>query len=246
MTEISGTPSFESKPCESQLSYVNSMALSPSQLYRSVRAMYRRMRKQSVFEKIYQDNLWGDAESRSGSGSGLAATEKIRSGLMDTIQRLGIQSVVDAPCGDFYWLSKLDLGQRLTSYRGYDIVPQVIANNQKMWGAKNISFQAADLVKTPLPKADLILCRHLLIHLTLEDGLKVLRNFKDSGSRYLMVTNQPQAKVNDEILFTGSYRPVNLSLPPFSFPKPMFEIDDAQSPEDTSVAAVFDLTSLPL
>ncbi len=211
-----------------------------------MRAMYRRMRKQSVFEKIYQDNLWGDAESRSGSGSGLAATEKIRTGLLDTIQRLGVHSMVDAPCGDFYWLSTIELGRHLTSYWGFDIVPQVIARNKERWATDNISFEAADLAKSIPPRADLILCRHLLIHLTLEDGLHVLRNFKNSGSQYLMITNQPQTERNEEIRFTGSYRPINLYLPPFNFPKPLFSIDDAQAPDDTSEAAVFELTNLKL
>ncbi len=215
-------------------------------LLTSMRAMYRRMRKQSVFEKIYRQNLWGDAESRSGSGSGLAATEKIRSGLLDAIQRLGIQTIVDAPCGDFYWLSKLNLPQHLTWYQGFDIVPQVIAQNKKLWTSQNISFQAADLIKSVPPRADLILCRHLLIHLTLEDGLRVLRNFKSSGSQYLMITNQPETERNNEILFTGSYRPVNLYLPPFNFPPPIFSIDDAQAPGDTAEAAVFPLATLPI
>lgn len=213
-------------------------------LYRSVRAMYRRMRRQSVFEKIYQQNLWGDGESRSGSGSGLAATEKIRSGLLDAIQRLGIHSKVDAPCGDFYWLSTLNLADHVTSYQGFDIVPEVIAKNKQSWATEIISFEARDLVKTVPPKADLILCRHLLIHLTLEDCLHVLRNFKNSGSKYLIITNQPQTERNDEILFTGSYRPINLYLSPFNFPPPIMSINDAQSPGDRAEAAVFHLGAL--
>jgi hypothetical protein len=85
--------------------------------YRALRARYRKLRKRSVFEKIYRENLWGDAESRSGSGSGLAATEKFRKGLMDAIRRLDVHTIVDAPCGDYYWLSTVNLSQRLTWYQ---------------------------------------------------------------------------------------------------------------------------------
>jgi hypothetical protein len=67
--------------------------------YRSLYALYRSLRKRSVFEKIYYENQWGDAESRSGSGSGLAATEKVRMGLLDAIQRLDVRTMVDAPVG---------------------------------------------------------------------------------------------------------------------------------------------------
>lgn len=216
------------------------------QAYRSMRALYRRVRKQSVFEKIYRDNLWGDLESRSGTGSGLAATEKIRAGLLDTIDRLQVKTMVDAPCGDFYWLSTLHLSGRLTWYKGLDIVPQVIAQNQKWWANDAISFETADLSKRVPPRADLILCRHLLIHLSFADCLRVLRNFKNSGSRYLMITNQPDNPANEEINFTGSYRPINLSLPPFGFPKPLFAIDDSQGPNDHSLAAVYELSTLDL
>ncbi len=211
-----------------------------------MRAFYRSLRKQSVFEKIYRENLWGDAESRSGTGSGLAATEKVRKGLLDAIQHLGVQTIVDAPCGDFYWLSTVDLSKNLTWYRGFDIVPQVIEQNNKRFGSQKIFFEAKDLIKRVPPRADLILCRHLLIHLTFEDCLRVLRNFKASGSRYLMITNQPHIERNDEIIFTGSYRPVNLHLAPFNFPQPLWTVDDAQNDQDRAVAAVFELDKITI
>jgi hypothetical protein len=214
--------------------------------YKAVRAFYRRLRKRSVFEKIYRENLWGDAESRSGTGSGLAATEKVRKGLVDAIQRLDVHTIIDAPCGDFYWLSTLDLAQHLTWYRGFDIVPQVIAKNKQRFTTEKISFEATDLIKRVPPRADLILCRHLLIHLPFDDCLRVLRNFKGSGSRYLMITNQPHVEQNEEILFTGSYRAVNLHLPPFNFPKPLWSVDDAQSEEDRAVAAIFELEKIDI
>jgi hypothetical protein len=214
--------------------------------YRAVRAQYRSLRKRSIFEKIYRDNLWGDAESRSGTGSGLAATEKIRSGLLDTIQRLDIRTIVDAPCGDYYWLSTVDLSRNLTWYQGFDIVPQLIEQNKSRYATDKISFQATDLIKQVPPRADLILCRHLLIHLSFDDGLRVLRNFKRSGSRYLMITNQPDAQSNEKIIFTGSYRPVNLRLPPFNFPQPLCSIDDSQGDQDQSEAALFELETIAI
>lgn len=212
--------------------------------YRSLRALYRSLRKRAVFEKIYYENLWGDAESRSGGGSGLAATEKVRKGLLDAIQRLDVHTMVDAPCGDSYWLSNVDLASHLAWYKGLDIVPQLIQQNNQRFATEKISFEATDLIKRVPPRADLILCRHLLIHLSFEDGLRVLRNFKSSGSKYLMITNQPQVQRNEEIIFTGSYRPVNIHLPPFNFPQPLWTIDDAQGDQDQSVAAIFELQTI--
>lgn len=169
----------------------------------------------------------------------------MRTGLLDAIQRFDVHSVVDAPCGDFYWLSTVNLSQHLAWYRGLDIVPQLIEQNKQRFANEKISFEVTDLVKHVPPRADLILCRHLLIHLPFEDCLRVLRNFKDSGSRYLMITNQPVER-NEEIIFTGSYRPVNLLLPPFNFPQPLWSIDDAQAEQDRSVAAIFELAKLDI
>jgi hypothetical protein len=213
-------------------------------VYRSARALYRRLRRRTVFEQIYDENLWGDPESRSGTGSGLAATEKIRSGLLDAIKRFEVHTMIDAPCGDYSWVSAANLAVHLRSYIGLDIVPQVIARNTQLWGTEKISFELADLVKAVPPRADLVLCRHLLIHLPLEDCVRVLRNFRNSGSRYLMITNQPLVERNDEILFTGSYRPINLCLPPFSFPQPIWSVDDSQGQGDRSEAAIFQFATL--
>jgi hypothetical protein len=210
---------------------------------RSARGLYRRLRRRAVFEQIYRANLWGDAESRSGSGSGLAATEKVRKGLQDVIKRLDIHTMVDAPCGDYYWLSTLDLGRHLSWYVGLDIVPQIITQNKRLWATEKISF---DLIRRVPPCADLILCRHLLIHLPFADCMSVLRNFKNSGSRYLMVTNQPQVERNEEINLTGSYRPLNLCLPPFNFPKPLQSVEDSLGGDDRSEAGIFELSTLNL
>jgi 2-polyprenyl-3-methyl-5-hydroxy-6-metoxy-1,4-benzoquinol methylase len=99
--------------------------------------------------------------------------------------------MVDAPCGDFYWLSTLNLESHLDSYRGFDIVPDLIEGNRQKWGSPKISFEVADLVKHAPPKADFILCRHVLIHLPFADCHRMLRNFQASGSEYLLVTNSP-------------------------------------------------------
>jgi Methyltransferase domain len=213
--------------------------------YRSARKLYRRIRRRAVFEQIYRDNLWGDSESRSGSGSSLASTEKIRKGLLDAIERLKVRTVIDAPCGDFYWLSQLDLGRYLTSYVGFDIVPRLIKQNRETWGTEKISFEEADLIKQPLPSADLILCRHLLIHLPFEDCIQLLRNFRSSGSRYLMITNSPHVEQNEEIIYTGSFRPLNLYLAPFHFPQAILTVDDSIGTDRTE-AAVFQLSTLEI
>src|ERR1700728_2373934 len=107
--------------------------------YRSARTLYRRLRKRSVFEKIYREPVGRCRVALWNRAFGLAATEKVRKGLVDAIQQLDVHTIIDAPCGDFYWLSTLDLAQHLTWYRGFDIVPQAIAKNKQRFTTEKIS-----------------------------------------------------------------------------------------------------------
>jgi hypothetical protein len=130
---------------------------------------------------------------------------------------MNIKSVLDAPCGDCNW--QHEIFDFVDSYVGVDIVERNILNNSKKFKAdKNVSFYHADLVDF---NADLIICRDMLIHLSNDAAMKVLNNFKASGSKYLLTTNYLKINENEEIP-DGSYRPINLSLAPFALPVPDF------------------------
>ena len=197
-----------------------------------------------MFDNIYRKNLWNNPESLSGGGSSFAGTAKIRTALPDLLSSLGIRSMVDAPCGDFHWMKDLEIPALLDRYHGIDIVPVIIRKNQNAYGSHKVQFKVLDVVKEIVPRADLILCRHLLIHLPLKDCAKVLQNFKKSGARYLLITNQPAIRQNDEILFTGSFRPLNLEIAPFNFPRRRMALDDAQSEGDSAELALYDLQDI--
>ena len=72
------------------------------------------------FQRIHDTNLWGAAESPSGLGSEIDATAVLRAELPPLLARLGVTSLLDAPCGDAGWINRADLGVR---YVGVDIVP---------------------------------------------------------------------------------------------------------------------------
>ena len=85
---------------------------------------------------------------------------------------------------------------------------------------KQVSFMRVDIRKDNCPMADLIICRDLLVHLSLDDCIKVIKNFADSGSKYLLLTNFLNVDQNIDII-TGSWRPLNMELKPFFFTKPL-------------------------
>jgi hypothetical protein len=69
-----------------------------------------------VFREIYAANLWGNQESRSGDGSSVAGTSDLRSALGQLIRDRGVAVLLDAPCGDFNWMCRTDVGS--TRYIG--------------------------------------------------------------------------------------------------------------------------------
>src|ERR1700709_1182168 len=64
------------------------------------------------FERIHDSNLWGAAESTSGLGSEMDATMVLRAELPRLLARLGVATLLDAPCGDAGWISAASLGVR--------------------------------------------------------------------------------------------------------------------------------------
>ncbi len=173
-----------------------------------------------VFNDVYQKNAWNSPESVSGPGSEISQTEILRESLGSLLRDLKPRSMLDAPCGDFNWLSKLELP--LDNYLGVDIVPDLIARNRERYARPGRDFQTADITTAALPRMDLILCRDCLVHLSLGLALKAIRNFQASRATYLLITTFPATTKNAELeVVSGKWRPLNMELPPFSFPPPL-------------------------
>jgi hypothetical protein len=204
-----------------------------------------------IFRRMYRLNRWSSAESASGVGSDLEQTAIIRQELPALLARHQIRILVDAPCGDLFWLRRMD-SLELDQYIGIDIVPELVDKLSATPPIPAAEFRLLDVVSDPPPKADAILCRDLLVHLKYQQIYRCLRNFRASGSTYVLVTTFPQ-HVNEDIV-SGRWRPVNLQAEPFSFPEPLDVIVEGNtqrnlrrgiSYQDKSLA-LWRLTDLPL
>lgn len=176
-----------------------------------------------VFSKIYDSNFWGSDESKSGPGSQIGSTEKIRKSLPKLFKKYGIKSVLDAPCGDYNWMKSVD--KTGIKYIGGDIVDKIIRTNNKNYKDENTSFRVMDITSNKIPQVDLIICRDCLQHLSHKNVKKALKNFKDSGSKYLLVTNYPWTLDNYDIK-NGDFNPLNLLEKPFELPAPIEKIKE--------------------
>jgi hypothetical protein len=178
---------------------------------------------EALFTQIYKTNFWQSAESVSGPGSEFRVTCKMRYELNALLKRFGITSIADAPCGDCNWMRHVDIGD--CKYIGFDIVQELIENNTKLFGDDK-EFKHRNLIDGIIDQVDLIICRDMLAHLTDEQIYKVLRNFKASGSKYILMTTNYAAHSNTTIAKAGDWRKLNLELPPFNFPRPLAIIEE--------------------
>lgn len=182
------------------------------------------------FSRIYDHNIFGGRLSRSGEGSDLAQTATIQREIPAVLKQIGARSLLDAPCGDWFWMQHVELG--VERYIGADIVPDLIARNQQRYGGYKRDFQCLDLTEDPLPKAEVILSRDCLVHLSLSDAIRMLTNFKNSGSTYLLTTTFTDTSCNYELVGKHKFwRPLNLQLEPFNFPKPILIINEGCTEE---------------
>jgi len=173
---------------------------------------------EKLFTYIYKTNFWQSKESISGPGSELKVTQRMSRELSALIKTFNITSLADAPCGDLNWMQYVNLGT--CRYIGIDIVEELIERNIKLFGTTK-EFKHANLLNEIIEKVDLIICRDMLAHLTDEQIFTVLRNFKQSGSKYLLATTNVLAQSNTFIAHAGDWRRLNLQLPPFNFPEPL-------------------------
>ena len=178
------------------------------------------------FTRIHETNLWNNAESRSGDGSSLGMTARLRAELPALLRALGVRRLLDVPCGDFHWMAHVDLeAAGVTDYVGGDVVEAIVAANVACHAAPHREFVRVDLTTGPLPDvagavADALLCRDCLVHLSFANIARVIDVVRRSGIRYLIATTFLDRAANGDIV-DGNWRPLNLERAPFSFPPPV-------------------------
>jgi len=153
------------------------------------------------FNEAFKANIWGNLPSRSGPGSTLDETRVILAEIPRLLRRFQIKTVLDIPCGDFFWMKEIrsELEQILARYTGADIVPELINQNRERYQTPRISFEVLNLVQDELPKSDLILTRDCLIHLSFNCIADSLLNAQRSGSTYLLASTYTKPRPNVDI-----------------------------------------------
>ncbi len=177
------------------------------------------------FTKYYIQNSFGSSESKSGEGSTIEQTAEIRKRLPYIFKKYNIKTLIDAPCGDYNWMRYVRMDD-IDRYYGIDIVKNLIEKNKVDYGNEKIEFICADIINDRLPSGDMILCRDCLVHLKYKDGLRTIQNFKKNNIKYILITTFNLLNDNVDLSPGEIWRPLNMQVFPFNFPKPLMVINE--------------------
>lgn len=184
---------------------------------------------EEAFSKIAELRLWSSGESISGTGSELEKTIELRKELVQIFNRLNITSLVDCGCGDLNWLKEII--DKLEIYIGLDVMDESL-DRAKKYETDNVIFKYANIVEElPIPKHhfDAILYRDVFVHLKFNDIHNALDVLKGKDIKYIITTTFPNISVNEDLDFTGKWRKLNMSIPPFDFGDPLYLLNDEKT-----------------
>ena len=119
---------------------------------------------------------WKSSETPCGRGSELAHAALVTRLLPVLCNEENLTVINDAGAGDLHWEQYVEWPDA-TVYRAFDLVP------------RHADVRELDITTQVMPQADLILCRHVLNHLSCKLAIDALDNFRESGSKYLLITN---------------------------------------------------------
>lgn len=191
------------------------------------------MSRAQVFSNIYSQRLWNPEGTPSGKGSEPEATNRIIGPLLVMLDFLEAASVLDVGCGESTWLDIDWLDTEVGGYSGCDIVPGIIQKARELHPTRE--YHVADIVTDPLPSKDVILCRDVLMHLPVEQGVQALKNFRRTGALWLIATTFEKG-TNERGIEVGEFYRINMETPPFEL-IPISSIKDNWKFEDKALTA---------
>lgn len=141
-----------------------------------------------VMNQIYDLKLWGGEAFDFYSGNGSHNPKIVAPYLESVISLLQFHqnslTVCDLGCGDF------NIGKHFTpyctQYIAVDIVKSLIERNKTRFKEDNLTFKCLDIVETKLPKADCIILRQVLQHLSNSEIKKIIK--KLNSYKYIILT----------------------------------------------------------
>ena len=131
-----------------------------------------------------------------------------------------IRSVTNVGCGEDWWMPDLP------GYAACDIAPEAITAAKR--NHPDRTYVLWDASRKPIRRADLVVCRDVVQHLSVEDGRRLLPNLM--VGKYLLASTYIDGD-NIDIVTGDAYRP-NLEAEPFTMPPALLLIHDGYEYHD--------------
>ena len=154
-------------------------------------------------------------ETTCGPGSTLVATRNVREWLPGALERLGVKTLLDAPCGDRNWIRLVELP---CAYVGVDEEPAHIAA-AGLYGA---DVRLLDIRSDVLPACDAILSRDFFQHLSMADTELAQVNMRRAGAKWIIATCHGR---DGPDCMTGGFRYINHRS---EWGEPIDQVDDGK------------------
>ncbi|UPK68084.1 class I SAM-dependent methyltransferase [Chitinophaga filiformis] len=179
---------------------------------------------EQIFSDIYKNNTWGgpSGEFYSGDGTYSPNIHLYINKVVEIINANNIKSVLDIGCGDFAVMSQV-VDKVDVNYTGGDVVKDLIDRNRQWFEGPKTKFIQLNAIEDELPKADLVMIRQVLQHLSNGQILKILP--KLSKFRYVLITEHVVVgddavpnydKIPGPHIRSRSSSGVYIDLPPFN------------------------------
>lgn len=134
------------------------------------------MTRERMHEKMAKG--WQSSETPCGRGSELGHTGAIRRWLPVLVEEYEIELIADCGAGDLNWIKHVPWSQPYPHCDHFDLVP------------RTPDVQKFDVTLDVLKQEyHLVICRHVLNHLSPKLALDALDKFVESGSGWLLITN---------------------------------------------------------
>lgn len=188
---------------------------------------------QYVFDRIYEQQLWGPKGDGSGPGSDIDNTKITRHVLKNILLQNNISLLIDVSCGSCIWIADLlhDFHNTNTNiiYRGFDVSPVELKRARRNIARYNMNIDvilrkadfttctfSQNVVQLAQTHKTLVLCRDTFQHMPLQDIKRGIQNlFKNFPSALHVYGGYIHNHQNIDIPLAG-YFSINYSIEPFN------------------------------
>eukprot|EP00927_Polykrikos_kofoidii_P059970 TRINITY_DN55051_c0_g1_i1.p1 TRINITY_DN55051_c0_g1~~TRINITY_DN55051_c0_g1_i1.p1 ORF type:complete len:651 (-),score=91.07 TRINITY_DN55051_c0_g1_i1:71-1975(-) len=218
--------------------------------------------RRRAFEEIYMNMRWGGPRSSGGGSSDRSRTTALAEEVVSLVRERGVRVLLDLGCGWGEWLppalceatrsGRLPAGLR---YIGWDIAENPVrglrdeADSGSLHGCGvSWEFWRLDGTEHSIPDGvDLVVARHVLQHLGVQDALAVLRNIRRGTPKAVLLSQVSGARnVDLDQLYGGIssfgiiskdssgsrlFDGYDLRQPPFALPDPEQVLSDGPRTE---------------